>query len=79
MKIDAKVRFSTMYHSSVDGWILKKGIVIDIPVDLDYVDDYDDVIAAVEAEIFQKYRIVPSYEEDYTILNASEICEEISS
>ena len=75
MKIDAKVRFV------IDDDVLQ--IHVDqtekVPVDLDYVDDYDDVVQSVEERLYKKFNAILTNEVDFVIENASEICEEISS
>ena len=75
MKIDAKVRFV------IDDDVLQIHVdqTEEVPVDLDYVGDYDDVVQSVEERLYKKFNAILTNEVDFVIENASEICEEISS
>lgn len=75
MKIDAKVRFI------IDDDVLQIHVdqTEEVPVDLDYVDDYDDVVQSVEERLYKKFNAILANEVDFVIENAAELCEEISS
>ena len=75
MKIDAKVRFV------IDDDVLQIHVdqTEEVPVDLDYVDDYDDVVQSVEERLYKKFNTILTNEVDFVIENAAELCEEISS
>lgn len=75
MKIDAKVRFI------IDDDVLQIHVdqTEEVPVDLDYVDDYDDVVQSVEEHLYKKFNAILTNEVDFVIENAAELCEEISS
>lgn len=75
MKIDAKVRFV------IDDDVLQIHVdqTEEVPVDLDYVDDYDDVVQSVEERLYKKFNAILANEVDFVIENAAELCEEISS
>ena len=75
MKIDAKVRFV------IDDDVLQIHVdqTEEVPVDLDYVDDYDDVVQSVEERLYKKFNAILINEVDFVIENAAELCEEISS
>ena len=75
MKIDAKVRFV------IDDDVLQIHVdqTEEVPVDLDYVDDYDDVVQSVEEHLYKKFNSILANEVDFVIENAAELCEEISS
>ena len=73
MKIDAKV----MLKKNITG-ILAMGQTINIPVDMDYAEDYDDVVQAVEAELYERYGVSMFNEVDFTIENSSDICEDLT-
>ena len=75
MKIDAKVRFV------IDDDVLQIHVdqTEEVPVDLDYVDDYDDVVQSVEEHLYKKFNAILANEVDFVIENAAELCEEISS
>lgn len=77
MKIDAKIKFIRA-RCLFGGKAISKDEKIDVPVDLDYVDDYDDVIQSIEEWLFKMYGVVLCNEVDFTIENATELCEEIS-
>ena len=75
MKIDAKVRFI------IDDDVLQIHVdqTEEVPVDLDYVNDYDDVVQSVEERLYKKFNAILANEVDFVIENAAELCEEISS
>ena len=75
MKIDAKVRFV------IDDDVLQIHVdqTEEVPVDLDYADDYDDVVQSVEERLYKKFNAILANEVDFVIENAAELCEEISS
>ena len=75
MKIDAKVRFV------IDDDVLQIHVdqTEEVPVDLDYVDDYDDVVQSVEERLYKKFNAILTNEVDFVIENAAKLCEEISS
>lgn len=74
MKIDAKVTLK----KNITG-ILAMGQTINIPVDMDYAEDYDDVVQAVEAELYERYGVSMFNEVDFTIENSSDICEDLTA
>ncbi len=74
MKIDAKVTLK----KNIAG-ILAAGQTIKVPVDMDYTEDYDDVVQAVEAELYEQYGVSMFNEVDFTIANASDICEDLAA
>ena len=75
MKIDAKVRFI------IDDDVLQIHVdqTEEVLVDLDYIDDYDDVVQSVEERLYKKFNAILANEVDFVIENAAELCEEISS
>ena len=74
MKIDAKVTLK----KNISG-ILAAGQTIKVPVDMDYAEDYDDVVQAVESELYERYGVSMFNEVDFTITNASDICEDLAA
>ena len=74
MKIDAKVTLK----KNISG-ILATGQTITVPVDMDYTEDYDDVVQAVESELYERYGVSMFNEVDFTITNASDICEDLAA
>ena len=74
MKIDAKVTLK----KNITG-ILATGQTIKVPVDMDYTEDYDDVVQAVESELYERYGVSLFNEVDFTIANASDICEDLAA
>jgi len=71
MKIDAKVRVKTAKGDLTADQLLK------VPVDLDYVSDYDDVIQAVESRIYDDYGVSMYNTVDFEIENADELADEV--
>lgn len=71
MKIDATVTLK----KNIAG-ILAMGQTIEVPVDMDYTEDYDDMVQAVEYELYKQYGVSVFNEVDFTIANASDICED---
>ena len=57
---------------------LMAGTKTDIAFDFDYCDDFDDVIQAVEEKIFEDFKVSLSYNVDFIITNANDICEEFN-
>ena len=74
MKIDAKV----ILKKNITG-ILTMGQTINVPVDMDYTEDYDDVVQAVESELYERYGVSMFNEVDFVIENASDICEDLAA
>lgn len=75
MKVDAKIKFN---HAPDNIFELKNGEYLLIPVDLDYISDYDDIIQAVEEEIYNRYGVTMWHEVDFTIENSDDILEELN-
>ena len=73
MKLDAAIKIT----KSTNEEILATGTVLEIPVDKDYVEDYDDVIAEVENRIYCDYGLSFWHQENFKILNETDICNEI--
>ena len=72
MKIDAKVTLK----KDITG-IVAAGKTINVPVDMDYIEDYDDVVQAVESELYERYGVSMFNGVDFVIENASDICEDL--
>lgn len=81
MKIDAEIKF-LITDTTIN---ITTGQTVCIPVDADYVEDFDDVINDVESQLYEKYgtnlRISLQACDgcDFIITNAAEICEELSN
>lgn len=74
MKIDAEIRIIEV----ADNDMLHVDTELTIPVDLDYVDDFDDVIQQAESRLYEKYGMSLWYNVNFKILNETEICDELS-
>lgn len=74
MKIDAKVTLK----KNIAG-ILATGQTIYISVDIGYVEDYDDVVQAVETELYERYGVSMFNEVDFVIENASDIYDDLAA
>ena len=48
-------------------------------VDLDYIDDYDDIIGFVEGELYETFGESLHYQLDFDIANSVNLCEQIFS
>ena len=75
MKIDAEVKIV----KSTNEETLKTGSVIEVTIDMDYIDDYDEVINSIENQIYDDYGISLWHREHFIVLNETEICDEIFS
>ena len=73
MKYDAQVKITMSTSESV----LPVNTLITIPIDYDCVDDFDDVIRAVEHEIYKRYNVIMHYVINFDIINAMDICSDI--
>lgn len=79
MKIDARVKFV------IDDEVLNihVGDKVTIPVDEDYVSDFDDVIQTVEEKLYEDYGHSLHYSPDgdihgdFVIENSQEICDQL--
>jgi hypothetical protein len=75
MKVDAKIKFN---HAPGNIFELENGEYLLIPIDLDYISDYDDIIQAVEEEIYNRYGVTMWHEVEFIIENSSDILEELN-
>lgn len=74
MYIDANIEIVKDTNNNM----LMAGTKTDIAFDFDYCDDFDDVIQAVEEKIFEDFKVSLSYNVDFIITNANDICEEFN-
>lgn len=75
MKIDAEIKF----NEPIPSLDISENEIVRIPVDLDYVEDYDDVIGSVENEIYERYGVSKYFNADFIIVNEVEINDELES
>ena len=75
MKIDAEVKIV----KSTNEETLKTGSIIEVTIDPDYIDDYDEVITSIENRIYDDYGLSLWNRENFIVLNESEICDKIFS
>lgn len=73
MKLEAKVKIT----NSPIPEIIANDTVIDVPVEMDYADDYDDVINDVEIWMYGEYGETFTNEVNFTIENAQDICDDL--
>lgn len=73
MKLEAKVKIT----NSPIPKIIANDTVIDVPVDMDYADDYDDIINDVEIWMYGEYGETFTNEVNFTIENAQDICDDL--
>lgn len=73
MKIDAYVKITLA--NSID--IPQNGLECTVPIDEDYISDFDDVIQAVDDELFEKFNEPLHYMVNYEITNAMDICSDL--
>ena len=71
MKLDANVKIT---RSPVED-LLPTGTQCEIPIDEDYCSDWDDVIRTVEMELFSTYNLALTYNINFEISNAQELCD----
>lgn len=74
MKIDAKIRIIDI----ADNDMLKVGDTLIIPIDQDYIEDYDDVIQEAENYFYTNYGMALWCNENFVIVNSTDICDDIS-
>lgn len=74
MYIDANIEII----KDTNNHVLMAGTKTDIAFDFDYCDDFDDVIQTVEEKIFEDFKVSLSYNVDFIITNANDICEEFN-
>lgn len=65
MKIDATIKIIKPVNSCV----LAVGSMLNIPIDLGYIKDYDQVIRAIEARFVDDYNVCLANNVDYVIVN----------
>lgn len=75
MKIDAEIKITNTPNPE----LLENGKRLDIPVDIDYINDFDDIINDVEIELYNKYGTTFIYNINFDIENAADICDEYFS
>lgn len=73
MKLEAKVKIT----NSPIPEIIANDTVIDVPIEMDYADDYDDVINDVEIWMYGEYGETFTNEVNFTIENAQDICDDL--
>jgi hypothetical protein len=73
MKLEAKVKIT----NSPIPEIIANDTIIDVPVDMDYADDYDDIINDVEIWMYGEYGETFTNEVNFTIENAQDICDDL--
>ena len=76
MKIDAEIEIIVVPNKS-DLRFTKPGDKIIIPIDMDYIDNWDDAISEIENEIWYKYGVSMHYQRDFKILNYNDIYNEL--
>lgn len=75
MKIDVEIKITNTPNSE----LLENGMRLNIPVDIDYINDFDDIINDVEIELYNKYGTTFVYNINFDIENAVDICDEYFS
>lgn len=75
MKIDAEIKITNTPNPE----LIENGKRLDIPVDIDYINDFDDIINDVEIELYNKYGTTFIYNINFDIENAADICDEYFS
>lgn len=73
MKLEAKVKIT----NSPIPEIIANDTIIDVPIEMDYADDYDDVINDVEIWMYGEYGETFTNEVNFTIENAQDICDDL--
>jgi hypothetical protein len=74
MYVDTEVRFIREPDAKLN---LGESRDFIVSIDFDYISDYDDVIHAVEEELYTKHDVVAYCYADFEIKNASDILEEL--
>lgn len=72
MKFDAEIKIIDI----ADNDMLKVGDTLTIPIDQDYVEDYDDVIQQAEEYFYTNYGMSLWFNEHFEIMNEMDICDE---
>lgn len=73
MKVDAEVK--VIADNPIGE--LKPGDIVTVPIDMDYVSDYDDVIQSIEAELYKRHGAVTCVGVGVKVLNADELLSEL--
>lgn len=73
MKVDAKVKVIADHPIGK----LNPGDIVTVPIDMDYVSDYDDVIKSIEDELYEKHGVMVFFEVNIRIMNAEELLAEL--
>ena len=73
MKLEAKVKIT----NSPIPEIIANDTIIDVLIDIDYADDYDDVINDIEIWMYGEYGETFTNEVNFTIENAQDICDDL--
>ena len=58
-------------------FIPSNGLECNVSIDEDYIDDFDDVIQAVENSLFAQYNEPLHYMVNFEIVNSMEICSDL--
>lgn len=74
MKIDVNVKATSevarkLFKSDCEQFI----------VDLDYVEDFDDVLDEIESKLYDKYNVILCPYKDFEILDEASICDELAA